>query len=328
MSAAVLAVVIALGCAFGVLAPAHGQLSDRAAVVRVLQESRDFRARARAALALGGSADPTMAAPLATALRDENPAVRAAAAEGLARIGGVTQLGALRSLTRDPERQVRDAAARAVTAIEARVHTPAPAPRGAAPPPTSSSPLPSVPVAPAAVPSVPPIHWAGTRYVVVLGTMANRSGYAHAPLATVLRSEVVRSLAGVRGVGILGAAPSSTEEQEISRRRIRRFRLDGSISTVRPQPGHDVSVRCEVSLMLLDDPGANLRAALNGGRHGHRARPRRDRATAAGARPRRARAPGRRAHGDERREPRDRAVPLTALPAFLSVAGLGPVRAA
>lgn len=286
LTGALLAIVLALACGFGALAPAHGQLSDRAAVVRVLQESRDFRARTRAALALGGSADPTMAAPLATALRDESPAVRAAAAEGLARIGGVTQLGALRSLTRDPERQVRDAAARAVTAIEARVHAPAPAPRGTTPPPTSSTPLPSVTVAPAAAPTVPPIHWAGTRYVVVLGTMANRSGYAHAPLANVLRSEVVRSLVGVRGVGVLGGAPSSTEEQEITRRHIRRFRLDGSISTVRPQPGRDVSVRCEVSLMLLDDPGANLRAALNGAATGTEparagtARPQQERALA------------------------------------------------
>jgi hypothetical protein len=121
---------------------------------------------------------------------------------------------------------------------------------------------------------------------VVLGTMANRSGYTHAPLASVLRGEVVRSLASVRGVGILGGAPSSTEEQEIARRRIRRYRLDGTISTVRPQPGRDVSVRCEVSLMLLDDPGANIRAALNGAATGTEparvgtARPQQERALA------------------------------------------------
>ncbi|MBN8616085.1 MAG: hypothetical protein J0L92_36170, partial [Deltaproteobacteria bacterium] len=80
---ALLAIVLAFACGLAALSPAfsgraRGQLSDRAAVVRVLQESRDFRARARAALALGASADPTMAAPLATALRDGNPAVRAA----------------------------------------------------------------------------------------------------------------------------------------------------------------------------------------------------------------------------------------------------------
>ena len=140
-----LALVLALACSMGALSPsptpALGQLSDRNAVVRVLQESHDFRARARAALALGASADPTMAAPLATALRDENAAVRAAAAEGLARVGGATQLGALRGLARDPERQVRDAAGRAVTAIEARIRAPAPTPAGpASPRPPASTP--------------------------------------------------------------------------------------------------------------------------------------------------------------------------------------------
>lgn len=240
----------------------HGQLSDRTAVVRVLQESRDFRARARAALALGASADPAMAGPLATALRDDNAAVRAAAADGLARIGGPTQIAALRALSRDPERRVRDAATRALSAIEARVQAPIPA-RSTSP----GMPLATSPAA-ASTPStnigVPPIQWAQTRYVVVLGSMENRSGYSHTPLANVLRSEVVRSLVGVRGVGILGGAPTAAEQQEIARRRIARYRLDGSIRTVRPEPGQDVRVRCEVSLMLLDDPGQNLRAALNG----------------------------------------------------------------
>ena len=262
----VLAVVLALACAMGALSPASGQLSDRAAVVRVLQESHDFRARTRAALALGASADPTMAAPLATALRDENAAVRAAAAEGLARVGGATQLGALRGLARDPERQVRDAAGRAVTAIEARIRTPAPSPATPATPrPPTGTPLATTP-APPVTPQIPlpPIHWERTRYVVVLGSMENRSGYAHPSLAQVLRSEVVRSLTSVRGVGILAAAPDPAGEQQIARRRIRRYRLDGSIRTVRPEPGRDVRVRCEVSLMLLDDPGQNIRANWSG----------------------------------------------------------------
>ncbi len=262
---------LALGCLVLVLAPgfaARGQLADRTAIIRVLRESRDFRARIRAAMALGASADPSMAAPLATALTDENPAVRAAAAEGLARIGGPTQLGALHALSRDGTPQVRDAATRAIRAIESRVEvheslrSSAPTPAGpgavvgARPPPASTQPPTSV--------TIPPIRWADTRYVVVLGSMENRSGYPHDPLAAVLRSEVTRALGEVRGVGILAGAPTSEEAREIDRRRIRRFRLDGSIRTMRPEAGRDLRVRCEVSLMLLDDPGLNLRAALNG----------------------------------------------------------------
>jgi hypothetical protein len=253
---------VALACALGALSPAHGQLSDRSAVIRVLQESRDFRARTRAALALGASADPTMAAPLARALADENPAVRAAAAEGLARVGGATQLGVLRGLARDPERQVRDAAARAVTAIEQRITT------GVRPPVPAAAGTAASALAPAAAlpsePALPAIQWDRTRYVVVLGSMENRSGFTHPPLAQVLRNEVVRGLAGVYGVAIVRDAVDAAAEREITRRRIRRYRLDGSIRTVRAEPGHDVRVRCEVSLMLMDDPGRNLRAALSG----------------------------------------------------------------
>jgi hypothetical protein len=234
-------------------------------VIRVLQESRDFRARARAALALGASADVTMAAPLARALGDESPAVRAAAAEGLARVGGVTQLGALRALSRDPERQVRDAAARAVTAIEQRIAAgPRPAgPVAAGTPAAALAPASALGTA-AADPAIPAIQWERTRYVVVLGSMENRTDFAHPPLTQVLRNEVVRGLAAVHGVAIVRDAVDETGEREIARRHIRRYRLDGSIRTVRAEPGRDVRVRCEVSLMLMDDPGRNLRAALTG----------------------------------------------------------------
>lgn len=250
-------------CALGAHSSAQSQLSDRSAVVRVLQESRDFRARARAALALGASGDPTMAAPLARALNDENAAVRAAAAEGLGRVGGATQLGALRGLSRDPERHVRDAAARAVAAIEQRIASGTPRPPTPAASTTAAAAL-APAVALPAEPVIPAIQWDRTRYVVVLGSMENRSGFAHPPLAQVLRNEVVRSLAGVYGVAIMRDAVDAASEREIARRHIRRYRLDGSIRTMRAEPGRDVRVRCEVSLMLMDDPGRNLRAALNG----------------------------------------------------------------
>ena len=244
-------------------APARGQ--DRGGVVRVMRESRDFRARTRAALALGASADPTMSDALAGALRDPHPAVRAAAAQGLGRLGTRTQIAALRLMARDAERSVRDAATSAIAAIETRYPaTPAPTTR-----PTTPSPI-APPVAPAAAPPVaelplPRINWARTQIVVVLGSMENRSGYAHPPLAAMLRNEVLRSLGSVRGVGILPDVPNEDADREIRRRRIRRYRLEGSIRHVTPEaPPRLLRVRCEVGVMVLDDPGHNLRAALDG----------------------------------------------------------------
>lgn len=241
--------------------PAQGQ--ERSGVIRVLRESRDFRARTRAALALGSSADPAMGEALAVALRDPHPAVRAAAASGLGRLGTRAQVQALRALSADAERSVRESAMRAITAIETRHPIAAPAARPTLPAPIAP---PVAAVVPAMVDApLPGINWARTQIVVVLGTMENRSGYAHPRLAQVLRAEVVRALGGVRGVGILRDAPDADADREIRRRRLRRYRLEGSIRHVTPDaPPRQVRVRCEVGLMVLDDPGHNLRAALDG----------------------------------------------------------------
>ena len=256
LALALLAVLLAV-----VDQPARGQ--DRSGVIRVLRESRDFRARTRAALALGASADPAMGEALAMALRDPHPAVRAAAASGLGRLGTRVQVQSLRAVSSDAERSVRESALRAITAIETRhPATPTPAARPSAPSPIA----PPIAVAPAIVEApLPSINWARTQIVVVLGAMENRSGYAHPPLARVLRSEVLRALGGVRGVGILRDGPEEDADREIRRRRIRRYRLEGSIRHVTPDaPPRQVRVRCDVGLMLLDDPGLNLRAALDG----------------------------------------------------------------
>jgi hypothetical protein len=231
---------------------------DRTTVIRVLEEGHDFRARVRAARALGSSGDPSMADHLVRALTDESAAVRAAAAEGLGRLANPTSLAALRGATHDPEAEVREAAERAIRALSA-----------ATPPPPShpSTPTPRAPIAVA--PVLPPsrsIDWTRTSYVVFLGSLANRSGFTHAPLESVLRTEVNRSLLVLRGVAVLPATgPHVEADREIAARHLPEYRLEGTISHVRPEAhGRDLRVRCEVSLVLMDEPSHNIRAALNG----------------------------------------------------------------
>lgn len=244
------ALVIATGALTG-----HAQ--DRSTVVRVLRESRDFRARVRAAMALGASADPNMAPPLVGALSDEEPAVRAAAAQGLGRLGNPDAIPALRRALSDRSREVRDAAQDAIRALAA-----------SAPPATSTAPthdplrMPSVEV----TPPQRDVDWGSVRYVVVLGAMQNRSGFAADRLGQVLQAEVHRHLVVLRGVATLSdAAPHADADREIARRHLPQMRLEGSVARVQRQvSGRDLSVRCEVSLMLMDEPGRNIRAALNG----------------------------------------------------------------
>jgi len=80
-------------------------------LIKMLEGSSQFRVRALAASALG-QLEPSSAArrALTNALRDEYPAVRAAAAAALGRIGEPKQVSALRELERDPEEPVRHAA--------------------------------------------------------------------------------------------------------------------------------------------------------------------------------------------------------------------------
>lgn len=80
-------------------------------LIKMLEGSSQFRVRALAASALGQQ-EPSSAArrALTNALRDEYPAVRAAAAAALGRIGDPKQVSALSELERDPEEPVRNAA--------------------------------------------------------------------------------------------------------------------------------------------------------------------------------------------------------------------------
>ncbi|AKF09198.1 HEAT repeat domain-containing protein [Sandaracinus amylolyticus] len=250
-----LAALAAIFVAAIAIAPLRAQ--DRTTVLRVLRESRDFRARVRAAMALGASADPAMAGPLAGALSDASPAVRAAAAEALGRLGNPDALPSLRSALADREREVRDAAGRAIRAIGGSSSS-----ASSSTPPPAHDPLrmPSVEV----VPRERDVDWGSVRYVVVLGDMQNRSGFTHERLQSMLSQEVHRHLLVLRGVAALdGVSPDA--DREIARRRLPRMRLEGSITRVHRQAhGRDLQVRCEVALMLMDEPGRSIRAALNG----------------------------------------------------------------
>lgn len=237
-----------------------GAAQDRGALVRLLQDTRqDFRVRIQAAFAMGNTHDGTFVPPLSRALVDPNPAVRAAAATALGRLGDRSALPALRQSARDSSAAVRMQVERAVRTVEA-----GPAPAAAvAPhfaPMASLGAYPSITV----VPTTESVQWAQARYVVVLGEMHNRSGFAGDELAQKLSSEVERNLRLVRGVAVVTTIDAAVE-REIRRHRLPRVRFEGNLARVeRRVRASEVSVRCEVSLMLLDEPGRNMRGALNG----------------------------------------------------------------
>ena len=88
-------------------------------LIKLLERSTQFRVRAQAAISLGMMDKSTAAREaLTAALRDAHPAVRAAAATSLGRIGGASHVVALRQLGDDPEAPVRNAARTSIGRIE------------------------------------------------------------------------------------------------------------------------------------------------------------------------------------------------------------------
>src|ERR1700712_2738839 len=91
-------------------------------LIKLLKGSSQFRVRAQAAIALGVM-EKSLAArgALTAALQDVHPAVRAAAATALGRIGDANHVVALRTLSGDPEEPVRNAARASIGRIESAI---------------------------------------------------------------------------------------------------------------------------------------------------------------------------------------------------------------
>lgn len=257
-----LALLLGLLSLVAVVAPPLEAQQDRSALIRSLRSSRDFRVRVQVAFALGNTRDPAVRQPLERALRDENPAVRAAAATALGRLGSRRALRALRRAQRDSAASVRVQAERSIATITGASSMQA-APMIATPRRGSAAGVfPNV----AVVPQANSISWPRVRYVVVLGRMANRSSFRGGDaLAARMRNEVHRNLSVLRGVAVFqnDDALDRRATQQIRRRRLPKLHIEGNLTDVTPQRRRsELSVRCAVSLMLLAN--GDLRGAMSG----------------------------------------------------------------
>jgi hypothetical protein len=104
------------------------------------------------------------------------------------------------------------------------------------------------------------------RYAVVLGEMRNRSALAAAELPEWLGNRIADALRKLEYVAVF-SLDDMTEvvAQELARRRIPTFRVEGNLSRVDSSfEGGEFKVRCEVSLLLLDEPERTLRSQMKG----------------------------------------------------------------
>lgn len=235
-----LLIALAIGLSLG---PAQRAQADARSdyLVQLLTGSSQFRVRAQAAISLGAvQADGKVVEALGRALRDEHPAVRAAAANSLGRLEDPAALAALKAAVNDAEAPVRAAAAAAVARIES---TQRGSGRGVAVTPV--------------VPSGP------ARFYVAVGTPATRaSGVTEADLASAhqtLRQRVQE----IEGVVLAPANESSSAAQQVLRSRgLKGFYLESSVTSLENKP--DGGVRAVVSLIVATYPGRDMRAVMQG----------------------------------------------------------------
>lgn len=213
-------------------------------LVRLLETSQAFRVRAQAALSLGRlEADEAIVGALASALEDEHPAVRTAAAASLERLGDRTPLEALQRIVR----RERDPGARRAMQSAVRVLRRAPRRRS---PATQDPPPDTEPETEA-------------RYYVGVGV----PGTKNTPLPESLIRDAHRFLQeqidAIDGVEVAPANENNRAARRIiQRRRLTGYYIDSSVVSVGQADGN---TRAVVSVIVGTYPGRDMRAILQGG---------------------------------------------------------------
>jgi hypothetical protein len=245
--------LVALAVALALASPASMRADERTDyLVRLLQTSTAFRVRAQAAVSLGSvPAEPSVVQALTQALRDDNAAVRAAAASSLGRLGDPSAVAALRGLERDSEAAVRTAATEAITTLQragsSRTATASATARTTG---TTAAGGTSTPSGPA-------------RYYVGIGVPGSRVATVDPTVLRGARAYIERSLSAMQGVVVAPDAESVAAANRVIRERsLAGFYLDSSVTVLEQRP--DGALRASVSVVVQDYPGRNVRSMLTG----------------------------------------------------------------
>lgn len=229
---------------FASLLSPHSALADARSdyLVRLLAGSTQFRVRAQAAISLG-SVEPSasVVSALGKALSDEHPAVRAAAANSLGRLGDPQALSALRAAANDAEAPVRQAVKAAITRLESTQ-------RGKASVATTTE---------GTKPTGPP------RYYVAVATPATRVPDLPPAALASARQTLRDRLAEMDGVVLAPLDESPATARGIVRsRNLKGFYVDSSVTSVENKPGG--GTRVAVSVILATYPDRAMRAIMQG----------------------------------------------------------------
>lgn len=215
-------------------------------LIKLLESSSQFRVRAQAAISLGAvQGSPGTTGALVAALSDNHPAVRAAAASSLGRLGDASAIPMLRRLERDPEEPVVSAARGSIAKLEvaARRETQQLSPRTAA-------------VAPVA-PSGPP------QYYVSVAEPGTRVASVDRRALAAARAYIKQRVRQIDGVLLApDSEDSHSAETVLKRQNLSGVSLDSSIVSVEKKSNG--GTRVAVSVIVATYPGRDMRAVMQG----------------------------------------------------------------
>jgi len=207
-------------------------------LVDLLRNSGNYRVRVQSAQSLGRIRDLATAPALISALDDQHPAVRAAAAQALGRLGARDALPQLRRLAADRSQpnEVVQQAQRAVSQIQQIAGSGAP---------TKTAP-PSGEI----------------RYYIGVGEMGNTTGIRDGELEKTLGEMITNELGRAPGVKIAPPRETPNAAQKVIKKNgWAGYFLQGSVVRLEDSGGQ---IHALVSIMVLSNPGRDLRMMLHG----------------------------------------------------------------
>ncbi len=223
-------------------------------VIQLLTNSTDARTRIQAAVTLGRLHPTGARQALENALDDSNPGVRAAAAQSLVTIGDAASLGALRAHANDRDVLVRNGIGRAIENLQQRVAAAAPHPAPAALTGSGSAALGS---------QTGDMEHA--QFLVRVGTIANHADN-RTNVADLMRNAILLEVGRSGSVACVAASDlPPVAEQRVRAGRLRAYAIEGSVNSLRRWTvAQTLSVRAEVSLVLMTHPARAIVGSLSG----------------------------------------------------------------
>jgi hypothetical protein len=230
-----------LACCWSLAHPGVAAADARSEyLIRLLSGSTQFRVRAQAAISLGGvEASSSAVDALMSALSDEHPAVRAAAANSLGRLGDAKALRVLRAKSSDPEPPVQQAVKVAIAKLE------------------SAQAKQTGEVEIAHGPSGPP------RFYVAIGKPGTRLPEISTSDLTFVQQTLRQRVGEMDGVVIASGEETPTVVRNVLKaRKLKGYYIDSAVTSVTEKPGG--GVRVAVSVIVATYPDRAMRAIMQG----------------------------------------------------------------